>query len=123
MSGRRIGTIVLAAALIACLAPAVALPWGWATHTCLVKQLVGDDGDAIYGAVIPDMGQVMDPTLGGFLQEQTHHKFERLVGKGFAVGLPHTAYGFAVTGDYGPAVENTLGILRRNLSLRVRDVE
>ncbi len=106
MKGRRIGGIVLSAALIVCLAPAAALPWGWATHTYLVKQLAGDDGDAIYGAVVPDMGQVMDPTLGGFLQDQTHHKFERLVGKGFAMGLADTAYGFASHNEFWGA-DNT----------------
>ena len=106
MKGRRIGGIVLAAALIVTLAPAIALPWGWATHTYLVKQLAGDDADAIYGALVPDMGQVMDPTLGGFIQEQTHHKFSKLVGKGFAMGLPDTAYGFASHNEFWGA-DNT----------------
>jgi len=106
MTGRRIGRIVLAAALIVTLAPAAALPWGWATHTYLVKQLTGDDVDAIYGALVPDMGQVMDPVTGGFLQEQTHHKFERLVGKGFAMGLADTAYGFASHNEFWGA-DNT----------------
>ncbi len=106
MKGRRIGRIVLAAALIVSLAPAVALPWGWATRAYLVKQLVGDDGDAIYGAVVPDMGQVMDPTLGGFLEEQTHHKFESLVEKGIAMRLADTAYGFASHNEFWGA-DNT----------------
>ncbi len=106
MKARRIGGIVLAAALIVTLAPAIASPWGWATHTYLVKQLAGDDGDAIYGALVPDMGQVMDPVTGAFLQEQTHHKFERLVGKGFAMGLPDAAYGFASHNEFWGA-DNT----------------
>ncbi len=106
MKGRRTGGIFLAATLIVAMAPAVAMPWGWATHTYLVKQLAGDDGGAIYGAVVPDMGQVMDPILGGFLQEQTHHKFSRLVGKGFAMGLPDTAYGFASHNEFWGA-DNT----------------
>src|SRR5512143_2061306 len=106
MKGRRIGGIILAAALIVTLAPAIAMPWGWAAHTYLVKQLAGDDADAIYGALVPDMGQVMDPTLGGFIQEQTHHKFSELVGKGFAMGLPDTAYGFASHNEFWGA-DNT----------------
>ncbi len=106
MNGRRIGAIVFVAAAIVAMAPAAALPWGWATHTYIVKQLAGEDGDAIYGAVLPDMGQVMDPVAGGFLQEQTHHKFERLVGKGFAMGLPDTAWGFASHNEFWGA-DNT----------------
>src|SRR5512143_804204 len=106
MTGRRIGRIVLAAALIVAMAPAVALPWGWATHTHFVRQLAGDDVDAIYGALVPDMGQVMDPTLGGFIQEQTHHKFAKAVAKGFAMGLPDTAYGFASHNEFWGA-DNT----------------
>ncbi len=96
----------MSAALMVALAPAMALSWGWATHTYLVKQLAGDDADAIYGAVVPDLGQVMDPTVGGFLQEQTHHKFSKLVGKGFAMGLPDTAYGFASHNEFWGA-DNT----------------
>jgi len=106
MKGRRIGGIVLAAAFVVMLAPAVARPWGWATHTYLVKQLAGDDADAIYGALVPDLGQVMDPTLGAFIQEQTHHKFSKLVGKGFAMGLADTAYGFASHNEFWGA-DNT----------------
>ena len=106
MKGRRIGEIALGAALIVMLAPAVALPWGWATHTYLLKQLVGDDADAVYGALVPDVGQVMDPTLGEYIQEQTHHKFSKLVGKGFAMGLPDTAYGFASHNEFWGA-DNT----------------
>lgn len=106
MKGRRIAGVILASALIVAMAPAAALPWGWASHTYLVKQLAGDDGDAIYGAVLPDMGQVMDPVAGQFLQEETHHKFERLVGKGFAAGLPDTAWGFASHNEFWGA-DNT----------------
>ena len=106
MKGRRLGGTFLAAALIVAMAPASAFSWGWATHTYIVKQLVGDDGDAIYGAVVPDMGQVMDPTVGAFLQEKTHRKFDRLVGKGFAMGLPDTAWGFASHNEFWGA-DNT----------------
>ncbi len=106
MKGRRIGGIFLAAALVVAMAPASALSWGWTTHTYLVKQLVGDDADAVYGAVVPDLGQVMDPAVLPFVQEQTHHKFERLVGKGFAMGLPATAWGFASHNEFWGA-DNT----------------
>ncbi len=106
MKGRRFGGIVLAAALIVVMAPAAALPWGWATHAYLVKQLAGENADAIYGALVPDVGQVMDPTAGTFIQEQTHHKFDRLVGKGFAMGLGDTAYGFASHNEFWGA-DNT----------------
>ncbi len=95
MKGRKVGGIILAAALVVALLPAAALPWGWATHTYFAKQLAGDDADAIYGAVLPDMGQVMDPVTGEFIQELTHDKFSRLVGKGYQMGLSDTAYGFA----------------------------
>ncbi len=106
MKGRRIGGIFLAAALFLAMAPSVALPWGWTTHTYLVKQLVGEDGDAIYGAVVPDMGQVMDAAVFPVVQQETHFKFQRLVGKGFAMGLPATAWGFASHNEFWGA-DNT----------------
>ena len=77
------------------LAPGVAAPWGWATHTYLVTQLGVTAPDAMYGALLPDLGQVMDPTVNDYMHDQTTLYFSKLVGKGFALDLDETAWGFA----------------------------
>ncbi len=77
------------------LGPRPAFPWGWATHTYLVTQLGVTAPDAIYGALLPDLGQVMDPAVNDYLHDQTTLRFSKLVGKGFAMGLDETAWGFA----------------------------
>lgn len=82
-----------AAAVLA--APAAAYPWGWATHTYLVGRLTGGNGQAIYAGVLPDFPQVMAPGYVDFLQEQSHFKFNRFVGKAADAGLGYAALGFA----------------------------
>ena len=77
------------------LAPGVAAPWGWATHTYLVSQLGVNELDAMYGALLPDLGQVMDPTVNDYMHDQTTLRFSKLVGKGFALDLDEIAWGFA----------------------------
>ncbi len=77
------------------LAPGAASPWGWATHVYLVNQLGVTAPDAIYGALLPDLGQVMDPALNDYLHDQTTLRFSKAVAKGFASDLDATVWGFA----------------------------
>ena len=88
-----VGIVCAVASLF--LVPAYASPWGWATHTYLVTQLGVTAPDAIYGALLPDVGQVMDPTVNEYLHDQTTLRFSKLVGKGFPMDLDATAWGFA----------------------------
>ena len=77
------------------LMPGSAAPWGWATHTYLVTQLGVTAPDAMYGALLPDVGQVMDPTVNDYMHDQTTLKFSKAVAKGFQMDLDETVWGVA----------------------------
>jgi hypothetical protein len=90
-------------ALLLVLAGSVAFGWGNATHMYFANQLGVAHGIAnqheMYGAVLPDVFNLMLDANGTFLYDQTHHNFAAVRCAAWRCELKAVAFGFASHND------------------------
>ncbi len=98
MNNRLLSSLIIS--VVVCAGPTLVFGWGAATHAYLAKELGHEPGvmnlQEMYGAVVPDMFNLMfGYEHQGYLWNETHYEFMKVVKKAKSDESNAFGYGFA----------------------------